>query len=432
MEPATRNNLLALAAITVLGAVLRLYQIGFNSIWLDEAFSDAYASQSFLTIWQKFPTDVHPPLFYWIEHIFIFFLGHSETALRIFPAICGILAVPVIYFIGKEWIDSKTGLVAATISALSLFSIFYSQDARMYTLTLLFCSFGLYYWLKWRKDKNNWNLAIVTGLFFGLATWSHFYAGIMVAILIFIDVSRSFRYSVVWFISILPLVPAGVHMIGQINEAIYTSDIISGQLIWVFGSQNIIGFIGMVTALILGSLWLYREERDFVIPFILAASLALILIIGLKSNIAFRYFIWLVPFVSVGMASGITHTKSRLVSVLLLTLIIVGAGIGLSNYYTIPDKTDWRGAAELFGPGDTVFVVPEYNTFPMNYYEKDARVIGISSLDDYRLVEPLAEGSRQFIVVGPGGKDQDLLNWTETLPVEKRLLGITIYRIQTK
>ena len=69
--------------------------------------------------------EVSPPLFFWLEH-FMLNLGHTETTLRLLPAIFGILTVPVMYFLGSESVDRNAGLLAAGLLAFLPFHLFYS------------------------------------------------------------------------------------------------------------------------------------------------------------------------------------------------------------------------------------------------------------------------------------------------------------------
>jgi mannosyltransferase len=96
-----------LLSLTILGSFLRFYNLGFNSLWLDEATTLNWSKPWFLEIWEiSRSTDFHPPLFHWIEHIMLIF-GQSEFVLRTAPAILGILTIPVFYLIGKEFHDKK-------------------------------------------------------------------------------------------------------------------------------------------------------------------------------------------------------------------------------------------------------------------------------------------------------------------------------------
>ncbi|MDG6250842.1 MAG: glycosyl transferase, partial [Methanocalculus sp.] len=65
--------------LTIAGLFLRLYQLGFNSLWLDEASTLGFARHSLAEIWGFTASgEFNPPLFYWMEHIMLIF-GESEV-----------------------------------------------------------------------------------------------------------------------------------------------------------------------------------------------------------------------------------------------------------------------------------------------------------------------------------------------------------------
>ncbi len=137
------RHLQVLIGLTIAGLLLRFYNLGGNSLWLDEASTLMFARQSLAGIWESTAGgEFNPPLFYWLEHAMLFF-GESEFVLRLLPALLGVLTIPVVYFIGKEFRDQNVGLIAAALLAFSPFHIYYSQEARAYAPMLFFFSLAL-------------------------------------------------------------------------------------------------------------------------------------------------------------------------------------------------------------------------------------------------------------------------------------------------
>lgn len=166
--------LFLLSLLVICGTILRFYNLGFNSLWLDEASTLTFARQTLTGIWASVAGgEFNPPLFYWMEHAMLAF-GDSEFVLRFLPALFGVLSIPVVYCIGKEFIDRKAGLLAATLMTFSPFAVYYSQDARAYTAVLLFFSLFLLLYGMARNsgDTRYWAL---TGIFAAIAFWTHFY-----------------------------------------------------------------------------------------------------------------------------------------------------------------------------------------------------------------------------------------------------------------
>src|SRR5205085_742609 len=129
--------LISLLLIIALGALLRIYKLGSDSVWLDEAYSIQISHKSLPEIVEETSKDVHPPLYYFALHYWIKLFGDSEFYARLLSALFGTLAILVIYFVGALLFDRATGLLASLLVALSPFNIAFSQEARMYTLFTL-------------------------------------------------------------------------------------------------------------------------------------------------------------------------------------------------------------------------------------------------------------------------------------------------------
>jgi mannosyltransferase len=128
----------ALGLTLLLAAGLRFYRLAGQSLWSDEGNSVALAQVGLSEIAARTAFDIHPPLYYWLLHAWIRFFGRSEVAVRSLSVVVGVLLVAVVYQLGKQLFDSRVGLLAAFIAAVSPFLVYYSQEARMYALLALF------------------------------------------------------------------------------------------------------------------------------------------------------------------------------------------------------------------------------------------------------------------------------------------------------
>lgn len=131
-------NRLLLGAITLAGAALRISTMSTRSFWLDETTSIRQASWSIAEMLDLMSNNVHPPLFHTLLHYWIATMGRSELTVRMFAVAWGLLAIPLIYWLAATIYDRRVGLVTALLVALSPFFIWYSQEARMYTMMLVF------------------------------------------------------------------------------------------------------------------------------------------------------------------------------------------------------------------------------------------------------------------------------------------------------
>jgi len=134
-------------------ALLRFFELGHDSLWVDEAFSDKIASVGGLDIFdQATSADPNPPLYYVILHWWIAAFGDSEAALRSLSAVVGIALVFVVFKLGERLGGSKVGLIAASRAAVSEFLVHYSQEARVYSLVALLTAGSYYFFLELLDD----------------------------------------------------------------------------------------------------------------------------------------------------------------------------------------------------------------------------------------------------------------------------------------
>jgi mannosyltransferase len=129
-----------LVTLTLVGAVLRLYSLDANSLWVDEVLTARAASLSFSDIMtDSIRTNSVPPFYFWLAHIAVTSFGESEATLRLVSALSGALTVPLFYlFILEISRHNPTSLVAAALLALNPLHLWFSQEARPYALLTMF------------------------------------------------------------------------------------------------------------------------------------------------------------------------------------------------------------------------------------------------------------------------------------------------------
>jgi hypothetical protein len=119
--------ILALALVTRLAAIQQ-------PLWYDEAYTAMLVQLPIHDMWAAIVGDVHPPTWYLIERAFSV-LGTSEVVLRLPSLLLGMLAIYLTWHIARH-LGDLTGLVAAGIMAVAPFTVYYSVEARMYSLLM--------------------------------------------------------------------------------------------------------------------------------------------------------------------------------------------------------------------------------------------------------------------------------------------------------
>lgn len=131
--------------ITIAGFVLRVLLLDTKGLWLDETFSIWMANLRVGEMLQwVIKIDQHPPLYYFLLHGWIGIFGDSPYYTRLLSVIFGTGTIPIIYLIGKRMSGPLMGVSAAALLAFSPFNIYYSQEARMYSLLMFNASVAIY------------------------------------------------------------------------------------------------------------------------------------------------------------------------------------------------------------------------------------------------------------------------------------------------
>jgi len=179
-SPVLRSHWIILGLVLVLGAFVRFYGLTHQSLWLDEVISIQVAQKGPADIIEKLKTDSHPPLFYFILHVWMKLFGSGEAAVRALPALFGLLLLPVLYWIGAALFGRRAGLFAALVAAVSQLHVRLSQEVRMYSLLPLLGLLSLYFLYKAvLEDKTRfW---ICYGLLLTATLYTHNYGAFIAA-----------------------------------------------------------------------------------------------------------------------------------------------------------------------------------------------------------------------------------------------------------
>lgn len=390
-----------LLSLTVIGALLRFWNLGFNALWLDEASTYTFATMSIPGIWEAtVGGEFNPPLFYWVEHVMLLF-GNNEIVLRFVPALLGVLTIPLFYLIGKEYVDRNVGIIAAAACTFSPFLIIYSQEARAYSMMLFFVALATLFQLRASKTNTmqDW---VLFGAFSALAFWSHFYAIVLIGALVLYTLYEFFPKiradtslikplaagGAAFVILILPLVPVilqlfskrtaggptfgyqGIMLIVETIKQVLTSPFSLPGTDLVFLVLVILFIIGVVQAFSIN-----RNKGVFLLS-LLVLTFLISYILSFKIPMMPRYLIFLSIILWIGVALSykvaLPHIPGHLVVYGFILLLLVFSLPFLSVYYTNYTKEDWRGVSadlsQVTKQGDYVVVMPGYVLQPLNYY----------------------------------------------------------------
>ncbi len=121
--------------------ILRLYHLGSQCFWFDEAQTLLIARLPWDEIVQR---AYRPPLYHYLLHVWSSIVPDTEFWLRLPSAIFGALIPPLTYMLGACLYDHRTGILAGLFTVVSPALVAYSQELRMYSLLAL--EFALLCW----------------------------------------------------------------------------------------------------------------------------------------------------------------------------------------------------------------------------------------------------------------------------------------------
>ncbi|MCX7682097.1 MAG: glycosyltransferase family 39 protein, partial [Anaerolineae bacterium] len=381
-------------AITLLAFGLRVGHLGAQSIWYDEGLSWYYASQPLDNLVSLVAGSEHPPFYFLLLHFWLSLTTleagrpGSEFLLRFPSLLAGVLLVPLVYTIGSRLLGRRAGTIAALLTALSPFQIWYAQEARGYTLMVLLTWAASYLLLRrHRKNARSWGLY---ALLLALSLYTHLYAAFtMLAHAVFMAwwAWRSGKWRAWWAwvgsaaVAGMAFLPYGLGISSTLSaNDTYWRGVL--QLRWAVAQVLHACAVGEVwqgptatalTALYLalaalGLAWLstalYRigqPKRDSghsrgIAAVFLAASIcvpliALLLIAYGRPKFAPRYLLGIAPALALLVAQAVAYLAGfgrrlawRGLAGLLLAAVVAGSCYGLSRAMTDPEsaKPDWR------------------------------------------------------------------------------------------
>lgn len=156
----------AMGFITTIGAVLRIYNLGVKSLWVDEALLFQFANGDLEHVLRYNALyNSYPPLFAILLRAMLF-IGDSEPVLRAVPCLAGIASIPVMYYLAKKFVSYPFALFAALLVALAPNQIMYSQQAVVYSTTFLLAEIIFIIFLRF-LEKSTWqNFLFLSSIIF--------------------------------------------------------------------------------------------------------------------------------------------------------------------------------------------------------------------------------------------------------------------------
>ncbi len=425
MKLSALNQNLIILGLSLLAFLLRAYRLESQSYWIDEAWTIFYAHLSLSELWYNLQTiRAAPPLYHVLTIYWIRLVGDSEYALRFLSLCPSVMAVPLIYRLGKALGGYALGLTVATLLTVSPYQIWHAQDARNYSMLTAASIMSMWAFINlWRLAGWRWWLAYIIstewaimthyhglvligsqGLFL-LFTWRRHWrcylswAGTLLLILsplaawlVFgstlwqsqhwlpkVDLWASFGRSAVAY-SVGELVPSflaapmtlafvTLYLVGLI----YTSRRRWGR----WSGSEMLAFLLAYTIAPNIAIWVYSQLKTSVYleRYLIAVQAGYLLTIAIGILAAAEALQWPARQERFSLRSGyLAGRRAKIPAALLLAVLIALSGWVIHHHYYDPAyaKPNWRGVIqtiEYYGlPGDAIVMTGDGGEKLFDYY----------------------------------------------------------------
>ncbi|MBK8294617.1 MAG: glycosyltransferase family 39 protein [Solirubrobacterales bacterium] len=395
--------MLILGGIVLLGAILRFATLDIQSFRYDETVTVMRILQPnlFDTLSAIPNSESAPPFYYFIAWFWSQVFGSGEVGLRSLSALLGTGSIVVMYLSAVALkLPRRAGLIASGLVAVSPVLIWFSQDARAYSLVFFLAALAFYFFAK-SLDETRTKFLVGWAVCSVLAMWTHYFTGFLfigeaALLLLWAENRRRVLVAIAGIaVGTLAVVPIALQQTGNDNASWigdqsfgYRIERIVAKIVGNDnGGEHGIRVAGRIPLLIPASLTLAglamlfgladkRERRG-------AGIAAIIALCGLGIPLL------LAPF-------GLDYFNARnLTPVFMPIMLVIGAGFGvkksawvgpflgslaciLALVFTVDmlrqpryQREDLRGAAKVIGkPGahGAVVTIRHAATVPVAYY----------------------------------------------------------------
>ena len=480
--------MILLLLVIAVGGFLRFYQLGFESVWLDESHSVRVANLSLSAAVRTAAAGQHTPLYFGLLHFWIRIFGDGELALRSLSAMFGIASIPLIYLVGSTLVSRKVGLIASLLSSVSLFHITYSQEARPYILVLLLTLLSFLFFIRILKHGGKLNCAgyLIASV---LLVYTHVYGLLTIAVQLFVILLFWTRYKP----HRLKLLVCGLAMVVAMVPLVLLMRRVTMSVIehgfWVSEPSltsiyNTLGtFAGYETLLLLaffclvviapfsirktGGTWAMKqpieslsgmrweatigsiEEITLLVAWLaLPITASFVLSKITTPTYVIKYFIGSSPALYLLVAMGISNLKVRRLAYPVLLVVALLTMPHLVDYYANEQKEQWRDAAAFVGSNtderDVLVFCASYAQGPFDYYFRQQQQ---GPLDEYGIgkqvedrqaiadfvTEATSEKERLWLIISHAPADAPVRGYLrdtygdESLALEREFIGIRIF-----
>lgn len=409
-EPTNRASMrtsewIAFSLVLALALVMRLYRIGTESIWFDEAIT--YLGLHFQNPMEFFrheathdPSSV--PFYYGIAYIWYHLGFASVLAMRLLSVAAGMGIVAGIYFFGRKLFGHIGGLTAALCVACAKLHVYQSQEIRNYAFTSLIALFAMFALHKAavENDKRWWPANVAANV---LIAYTHLLGTVLLfgqGVYLLMSRPRQIKLIALWtlvHVPFLALIPFWIKLITTANfdhetnwiprsymqrathtyfyvfagSKMDTPDIVRELPFGTLPVPEILGVAMMAGGLayVLTCVWFWRKGKEtlpgfkpanafFILCWLFAPPATLYLVGKIQPSFLERYVLYssLALYLVVGGAiAALPSRAARYAAVGLLALIFAGNTVDMERPLRYDVSSAGKVLRDAYAPGEHVW-----------------------------------------------------------------------------
>ena len=480
-----------LLALVLTAFALRVDHLDFQSLWRDEVDAITFATRALPKVLSTFakPRE-NGPLYFLLLRPWIALTGDSEFSVRFFSLAFGILAIPLAHALGRRWLSPLGSILGALLMTFSPYLIWYSQEAKMYTLITFLTMFSLYLYME-ALSRGRWPYWTAYVMVTSFCLYTHILAALIIPLEFILFVVWWPRHRArlkPWLVAIgcvtLPYVPLALwevplllstyttghpfyplHDILRILFFVFSHGVCDMASPWLLVLTSVPFIFPFLAGVFLGDKKLnldigFDVRRREAVQHLREVALLLYLflpvigvyLISLGMPIfTERYLIYVAPAFYFILARGLAAVKlrSNVVFALCLALVLIldVKSVWAQSHTRI--KSDFRSAAQYFAlhrePDDlAIFLMPYVRRTFEYYYRSDYHSAdspctnnGMSEGELEALLDKLTKGHRSAWLVASEAESCDerglvkaWLDGNGKLVDEKEFAMVRLYRYE--
>lgn len=356
--------LIVLGLLTIWGFILRIYELGYQSLWYDEGYSINAALQMLERGLPILPSG-H---FYSTAILNTSFIassmglfGSSEFAARLPAVLFGVLTIPLTFYFVKRLIDKKVALITAFLVTFFVLEIVWSRQARMYQQLQFFYLLSLFLFYEFTQKGTNRYL-ILTIISTICTVLSHSFGFSLVIVffvyLLLTNITNTKKYLTKEFILnkkfiITFLCGVALLVLAEVAFGVFTSilstriNYFPDYMLYLMHIFPIILYLALVGVIIL-----LRKDYKTSLLLILAAIVPFYFICFHVQLLGYRYLYFILPLFFIFFALAIDYLTSmislkrlRFILSWMPIIVILGLTVYSQSFNFVPQSIYYESMA---------------------------------------------------------------------------------------